>query len=516
MAGRKIHVRRDIWSLESTQSWHPIVDAYARAVDAMRQRDPQDPTSWAYQAAVHATRGPAPDEFRNQCQHGSWYFLPWHRMYLHWFEKMVQELVRTLPGIPDAVREHWALPYWDYGRRGPATDGRYRTLPPSFRRRTTPSGDPNPLFVPQRDPAVNAGGPLPELATSPDAALRDTDFSVDAQPGGTVGFGGPITTWHHSPPSPSGSLEATPHGAVHSLVGGPGGFMSAFDTAPLDPIFWLHHANIDRLWVVWLRQRRPERQNPTAKTWTDFEFDFHDETGAPVDPRPRPLDVVDTVELGYRYQRTTPPPAPRIPMGVTTMASRPPQPGPAAAPTPAHPPEMVGASDQPVQLTGRPARVAVPVAEPTGPVRASMAAPDQPNRVYLNIEGIEGEANPGTVYAVYVDLPDDDDEDTDPETHYVGTINFFGIEEAGDLDSDHPGGPGLRFAFDVTELVDELRDQGIWDPSQMTVTFAPLQPSPPPGGPALAAEAAEVAAGDEEAPSPPPPVRVGRVSIYYQ
>ena len=141
-----------------------------------------------------------------------------------------------------------------------------------------------------------------------------------------------------------------------------------------------------------------------------------------------------------------------------------------------------------------------------------MAASDQPNRVFLNLEGIEGESNPGTVYAVYVDLPDDDDEDTDPEAHYVGTINFFGIETAGDVDRDHPGGPGLHFAFDVTELVDELRDQGAWDPSQMTVTFAPLQPSPPPGGPALGAEVA----GTEAAAEPPPPVRIGRVSVYYQ
>ena len=507
MAGQ-VYVRRDIWSLEAQQPWHPIVDAYAQAVDAMRRRDPQEPTSWAYQAEVHSTRGPAPDNFRNQCQHGSWFFLPWHRMYLYWFEQIVRELVRTLPGIPDAVRDTWALPYWDYGRRGPATDGRYRMLPPSFRRRTTPSGDPNPLFVPQRDRVLNAGGRMPELATSPDAALRDTDFSVDPQPGGTVGFGGPVTSWHHAPPSPSGSLEVTPHGAVHSLVGGPGGFMSAFDTAPLDPIFWLHHANIDRLWVVWLRQTRPERQNPTETAWTGFEFDFHDETGAPVDPRPTPLHVLDTVaDLGYRYQRTTPPPAPRIPQGVTSVTSQPPPPGLA------HPPELVGASERPVQLTGRPTRVAMSVAEPTGPVRHTMAAPDRPNRVYLNVEGIEGESNPGTVYAVYIDLPDDDDEDTDPETHYVGTINFFGIEAAGDVDRDHSAEPGLRFAFDVTELVEELRDQGIWEPSQVTVTFAPLQPSPPPGGPALAAD---VTAGDEEPAEPPPPVRVGRVSVYYQ
>ena len=506
MAGTRIRVRRDIWSLEAQQSWHPIVDAYARAVDAMRQRDPQDPTSWAYQATVHSTRGPAPDEFRNQCQHGSWFFLPWHRMYLHWFERMARDLVRTLPGIPDPVRESWALPYWDYGRRGPATDGRYRTLPPSFRRRFTPSGEPNPLFVAERDPVVNAGGFLPELATSPDAALRDTEFSVDAQPGGTVGFGGPVTGWHHTPPAPSGSLESTPHGVVHSLVGGLGGFMSAFDTAPLDPVFWLHHANIDRLWVVWLRQRQPARQNPTEAAWAGFGFDFRAETGAAVDPRPKPGDVLDTVaDLGYRYQRTTPPPAPRIPQGVTKMVSEPPPPGPPP------PPELVGATEEPVQLTGRPAKLALPVAEPTGPVRTTMAAPDQPNRVFLNVEGIEGEANPGTVYAVYVDLPDDDDEDTDPEAHYVGTINFFGIETAGDVDRDH-GGPGLHFAFDVTELVDELRDQGAWDPSQMTVTFAPLQPSPPPGGPALGAEVAGTQADAE----PPPPVRIGRVSVYYQ
>ena len=28
--------------------------------------------------------------------------------------------------------------------------------------------------------------------------------------------------------------------------------MGSFYTAGLDPLFWLHHANIDRLWEVWL------------------------------------------------------------------------------------------------------------------------------------------------------------------------------------------------------------------------------------------------------------------------
>jgi hypothetical protein len=30
-----------------------------------------------------------------------------------------------------------------------------------------------------------------------------------------------------------------------------GGFMGAFNSAGLDPLFWLHHCNIDRLWEVW-------------------------------------------------------------------------------------------------------------------------------------------------------------------------------------------------------------------------------------------------------------------------
>ena len=39
---------------------------------------------------------------------------------------------------------------------------------------------------------------------------------------------------------------------------GVGGWMSAFATAAQDPIFWLHHANIDRLWEAWLALGDPD------------------------------------------------------------------------------------------------------------------------------------------------------------------------------------------------------------------------------------------------------------------
>jgi len=47
----------------------------------------------------------------------------------------------------------------------------------------------------------------------------------------------------------SASLEQ-PHDLVHLVVGG-SGHMSDNDTAGFDPIFYLHHCNVDRLWAFW-------------------------------------------------------------------------------------------------------------------------------------------------------------------------------------------------------------------------------------------------------------------------
>lgn len=38
-----------------------------------------------------------------------------------------------------------------------------------------------------------------------------------------------------------------PHGWVHNAVGG----TMATSTSPADPLFWLHHAFIDKLWANW-------------------------------------------------------------------------------------------------------------------------------------------------------------------------------------------------------------------------------------------------------------------------
>jgi tyrosinase len=68
---------------------------------------------------------------------------------------------------------------------------------------------------------------------------------------------------------------------VHSLVGNDydqfgrlvgAGWMGDFATAGLDPVFWLHHSNIDRLWQVWLEADAGDT-NPTGdRAWMRTKF----------------------------------------------------------------------------------------------------------------------------------------------------------------------------------------------------------------------------------------------------
>lgn len=46
----------------------------------------------------------------------------------------------------------------------------------------------------------------------------------------------------------------TPHNTLHISVGGSGGSMSSVSTAAHDPIFWLHHCNIDRYFYNWMKR----------------------------------------------------------------------------------------------------------------------------------------------------------------------------------------------------------------------------------------------------------------------
>jgi tyrosinase len=464
-------VRKDIWTLAPND---PIVTSYAKAVAAMRKRKPSDPTSWTYQAAIHGTQASSPPPLANQCEHKSWYFVAWHRMYLYYFEQIVRAAVVETGGPAD-----WALPYWNYG-----LDGRNATLPVPFRDQA--HGGLAPLHL-ARNPGLNDGtAQIAPKVTSAAIALARTQFI------GIAEFGGDA----RKPPQfagATGKLEATPHNDMHNAIGG---LMQSTLTAAQDPIFWLHHANIDRLWSAWIGQGGG-RANPGTADWTGKTFTFFDENGKKVSKRCD--QVLDTIrDLNYTYlpspsPKKAKPPAPQLEAAL------------AGSNTPELEPELVGASEQPVRLAGSAAQVAVPIEQRA--VRGLLAGADaEPRRVYLNIEDIEAEANPGTIYGVYVNLPEDAEPDVE-DAHYVGNVSFFGIERSNEPRGDEHA-HGLRVAMEITDLVRDLRASGRWDDQQLQVTFKPIH--------LIQLEEPDEAVAALKAAAPAdPPVSIGRVSVFY-
>jgi len=315
-----IRTRQNVLSLPPGD---PIITFYGRAIGEMKKKLIADPLSWRYQAAIHDYVRPtatfaqrraedplaaptdilpsASDQVRfwRQCQHFSWFFLPWHRMYIHHFEKIIMSHVAQLGGPAD-----WALPYWNYSASAAAA-----LLPAPFRNPVLADGSPNHLFVAQRDARANAGQAFVDPSGSDTdlrACLQEASFTAA---GASPGFGGPRTVANHDSGA-FGALEGTPHGAIHVAVSGPSaaGFMGNFTRAPLDPIFWLHHCNIDRLWDVWLQRDRVNHKNPTTADWlTSVSFPFHDASGNAVTMTPSQVLNSRTAPLSYEYDDTSDP-----------------------------------------------------------------------------------------------------------------------------------------------------------------------------------------------------------------
>jgi hypothetical protein len=92
-------------------------------------------------------------------------------------------------------------------------------------------------------------------------------------------------------------LESGPHGIVHVTIGGDMSDMGS----PNDPIFWLHHCNIDRLWAWW---NALGRHNTTNRLWTTFQFNgiFQTPQGQGVTAwNVGVSDMLDHQAWGYTY-----------------------------------------------------------------------------------------------------------------------------------------------------------------------------------------------------------------------
>ncbi len=77
-------------------------------------------------------------------------------------------------------------------------------------------------------------------------------------------------------------------------------------TSPNDPVFWLHHCNIDRLWPLWRDQHPteavylPTAGGPTGHNLNDNMI-FSAAPPAPWAGSYTPQSVIDHHALGYQY-----------------------------------------------------------------------------------------------------------------------------------------------------------------------------------------------------------------------
>jgi len=243
------------------------IDALRDAYAKMQALSGDDNRSWVYWAGFHGFP-------RWDCWHHARIgngptdpypydlFLPWHRAYLVYWDNVARDQ------NSDAVQ-----PWWDWSQQ---------TGVPDVYGEEAIDGEANPLF----------SGPTPDMPDDPARSTRrfpgdpaDLPSTSDVDDllrlGTFVDFSNEIQDIHDR---------------VHGWTGGlnpedenQGGDMGTIVSASYDPIFWAHHAMIDRLWYIW--QARYGINTIPA--------DYFDQVLAPFGYTV--AQVLDTTHLGYDY-----------------------------------------------------------------------------------------------------------------------------------------------------------------------------------------------------------------------
>lgn len=153
-------------------------------------------------------------------------FLPWHRAYLLDLERELQ-----------AINQSVTLPYWRFDQPAP------NLFTPDFIGVTSPN---DPLGTVQ----FSASNPFRFWRT-------DGVPGVDRSPDFNTTTGNPTTPRNEASTLSLGALysqframQVNPHNRAHTSFDG---FISDIPTAARDPLFFLLHCNVDRLWAKWQR-----------------------------------------------------------------------------------------------------------------------------------------------------------------------------------------------------------------------------------------------------------------------
>lgn len=156
--------------------------------------------------------------------HGRAGFLPWHRAYL-------LDLERELQLIDPSV----TLPYWKFDEPAPNLFTRaFIGVPNRLGRIRFVPGNPLEFWATDGVVAGIERRPLFDTDTSPAFVMSEE---------ATLLLGGPQNLY-----AEFRDMEGDPHGFAHTSFGGS---ISQIDTAAKDPLFFLLHVNVDRLWAKW-------------------------------------------------------------------------------------------------------------------------------------------------------------------------------------------------------------------------------------------------------------------------
>ncbi|HYS48371.1 MAG TPA: tyrosinase family protein [Xanthobacteraceae bacterium] len=383
------------------------------------------------------------------CPHGSPWFVAWHRWYVFYFEK----IVRLMSGANDFV-----LPYWNYASdQGPSLQ-----LPAAFQDSNSALyedlrglGFANPAGTGNQNVPMNMGGYMPYSQTDYGPALQAMDLF-------------PSDTNFVLPPDPryyafglTGRLEVQPHDNVHDNIGG---IMSNVPVAAGDPIFFVHHCQIDRLWAAW--QAAPGSvynwgatpTEPSQFTWEGRKFMFVDETNKLV--MVSTAGQLSTKEMGYAYDSLPPRPA-----GPVVAAAR------GASP----PVQLAAARGSGLTVGSAGGRLTLSPGPPSARATGPRAAQERATLVLSKVKLI---SRPPAPLHVFLNLPEGTAPALDSPYH-VGVLSFFMWDksEGGpmiDLEGGHSMSGADEFTFAVGEILARQKAENLWSGGAVTVTVTTL------------------------------------------
>jgi tyrosinase len=232
-------------------------------------------------------------------------FLPWHRASLLEFEAALQAVDRGIVGLPywswqddtalnggvPAKSLLWTANY--LGTDGDPTKGNRVLNGPFANWRALIYNNSTGAFTLRstvglirrlgRDP--NGRPTLPDATQVADVMTYTKYDTSPWSSSSTSSFRNRIEGWSTGPRM---------HNLVHNWVGGdmlPG-------TSPNDPVFWLNHCNVDRLWWQWQQTRGMTNYQPVSGG--PVGHNLNDVMQGLLTPR-TPASVLNLATLGYSY-----------------------------------------------------------------------------------------------------------------------------------------------------------------------------------------------------------------------